>query len=44
MNQEMFRNSGKTGIPLKHQVLQQEMHYWLSFGFLLLLFLQSYFK
>lgn len=33
MSQERFRNSGKTGVPLKHQALQQEMHYWVCFGF-----------
>lgn len=33
MNQERFRNSGKTYVPLEDQVLQQEMHYWLHFGF-----------
>lgn len=27
MNQERFRSSGKTGVPLKDQVLQQEIHY-----------------
>lgn len=33
LNQERFRSSGKTGVPLEDQVLQQELHYWLCFGF-----------
>lgn len=33
MNQQRFRSSGKTGIPVKDQVLKQAMQYWLWFGF-----------